>query len=67
MMMQEFVARTGFTPTAEEYAQIEQQYYDFDGDKDAFCKAFNVKAFTEGRRQKIESLKSDMAEAQKAA
>lgn len=37
MMMSEFIERTGFEPTAEEYAEIEEQYYSFNGDKDAFC------------------------------
>lgn len=27
-------------PTAEEYARIEEQYYAFPGDKDAFCRAW---------------------------
>ena len=40
MMMSEFIDRTGFEPTASEYERIEKAYYDFDGDKDAFCKAF---------------------------
>lgn len=40
MMMSEFIERTGFQPTASEYAKIEDAYYNFDGDKDAFCKAF---------------------------
>lgn len=40
MMMSEFIDRTGFEPTAKEYAKIEEAYYNFDGDKDAFCKAF---------------------------
>lgn len=40
MMMSEFVERTGFQPTTDEYEQIEDAYYNFDGDKDAFCKAF---------------------------
>lgn len=40
MMMSEFIGRTGFEPTASEYEKIEKAYYDFDGDKDAFCKAF---------------------------
>ena len=40
MMISEFIARTGFEPTAKEYAKIEEAYYNFDGDKDAFCKAF---------------------------
>ena len=33
MMISEFIERTGFQPTAEEYAKIEEAYYDFDGDK----------------------------------
>lgn len=35
MMMSEFIDRTGFEPTAKEYAKIEDAYYNFDGDKDA--------------------------------
>lgn len=40
MMISEFIERTGVTPTAEEYAVIEEQYYVFPGDKDAFCRAW---------------------------
>ena len=40
MMLSEFVERTGFEPLPFEYEKIEQAYYDFDGGKDAFCKAF---------------------------
>ena len=43
MMMSEFIERTGFQPLPFEYAKIEEAYYNFDGDKDGFCKAF-VKA-----------------------
>ena len=39
MMIREFVDRTGFEPTATEYAAIEEKYYSFDGSKDEFCKA----------------------------
>lgn len=38
MMMNEFIERTGFEPTMEEYREIEEAYYNFDGDKNAFCK-----------------------------
>ncbi|MBQ3442220.1 MAG: hypothetical protein IJG33_03130 [Selenomonadaceae bacterium] len=38
MMKIEFVKRTGYKPTAEEYKAIEAQYYDFDGDKNTFCR-----------------------------
>lgn len=40
MLMSEFIDRVGYQPTADEYAEIEQAYYVFDGDKDAFCKAW---------------------------
>lgn len=40
MMIREFVDRTGFEPTATEYAAIEEKYYSFDGSKDEFCKAW---------------------------
>lgn len=46
MLKEEFIARTGYTPTDAEYAAIEEDYYAFDGDKDAYCKAFDVEAFT---------------------
>lgn len=38
MMVQEFTERTKYEPTTEEYRYIEESYYDFDGDKDEFCK-----------------------------
>ena len=41
MLVQEFIDRTGYKPTAEEYAEIEQAYYVFKGDKDAFCRAWS--------------------------
>ena len=40
MMLEEFEKRTGYFPTLEEYEAIEQAYMNFDGDKDAFCKAY---------------------------
>ena len=43
MMISEFIERTGFEPTASEYAKIEKAYYDFNGNKDEFCKAFVMK------------------------
>ena len=38
MMIQEFTDRTKITPNAEEYHYIEQSYYDFEGNKEDFCK-----------------------------
>ena len=40
MMMKEFEARTGIHPTTDLYRIIEEYYYEFDGDKDEFCKAY---------------------------
>lgn len=40
MLVSEFIDRTGYRPTAEEYAEIEQAYYVFVGDKDKFCRAW---------------------------
>lgn len=40
MMKQEFEKLTNMTVTVEEYAEIEEQYMAFDGDKQAFTKAF---------------------------
>ncbi len=69
MMMSEFTERTGFEPTAEEYAEIEQQYYSFDGNKDAFCKHWKETVGVEGickaRAEKIAQLRSTMAETEK--
>lgn len=63
MMMSEFIERTGFEPTAEEYREIEEQYYEFDGDKDAFCKTWKkqsgIQRLTRARAEMIESLKAE--------
>lgn len=40
MMISEFIDRTGVRPTAEEYARIEEEYYEFNGNKDEFCRAW---------------------------
>ena len=44
MMLEEFEKRTGFYPTLVQYEAIERAYMDFDGDKDAFCKAYKKNA-----------------------
>ena len=44
MMLEEFEQRTGFYPTLVQYETIERAYMDFDGDKDAFCKAYKKNA-----------------------
>ncbi len=42
MNIKEFTERTGFYPTHEHYSFIEKAYMNFDGDKDAFCKAYRT-------------------------
>ena len=37
MLYTEFVERTGVSVDAQEYAAIEESYYNFDGNKDEFC------------------------------
>ena len=69
MMMSEFIERTGFEPTADEYAKIEEAYYNFDGDKNAFCKAFidgnGVSRLCRARAEEISRLRSVMLETEK--
>lgn len=69
MMMSEFIDRTGFEPTAKEYAKIEEAYYDFNGNKDEFCKAFvkngGEKKIYEARAEEIVQLKSELVEMEK--
>ena len=69
-MMQEFIDRTGFEPTNYEYKAIEEQYYGFDGDKDAFCKAWmknEMAAAVKARAARIEELKKELASEKEAA
>lgn len=40
MMPSEFEERTGYTPSNKEYHYIEESYYDYNGNKDDFCKAW---------------------------
>lgn len=42
MTKQEFIERTGFYPTDRLYRVIEETYMSYDGDKDAFCKAYRL-------------------------
>ena len=51
MLYREFTERTGIYPDANMYAAIEDAYYDFDGDKNDFCKAY--KANKDGLAEKI--------------
>ena len=42
MMMSEFETLTGFHPTDDLYAEIEEAYYEFDGQKREFCAAYKA-------------------------
>lgn len=53
MMINEFTKLTGIYPTRDLYAAIEAAYYEFNGDKVAFCKAY--KANTDGIAEKIQT------------
>ena len=71
MMMHEFIERTGFEPMPQEYAKIEEAYYNFDGDKDAFCKAFvqrdGEKQIYQARATEIDRLNSRILELDRSA
>ena len=70
MMISEFIELTGFEPSMEEYAEIEQQYYEFDGDKKAFCKHFiengGIQKVYDKRLATIQQLRSTMIETEKS-
>ena len=69
MMISEFIARTKFEPTAEEYDKIEEEYYNFDGDKDKFCRSWvrhgGIQRLSRERVRKINDLKKQLEEMQK--
>ena len=71
MMMSEFIERTGFQPMAFEYEKIEEAYYNFDSNKDAFCKAFveggGEKKIYQARAVEIERLNGKILEMGKDA
>ena len=59
MLQEEFEAMTGFKTTPDEYKEIEQQYYEFDGDKVQFCEAWKESEMGEvaaARQKRIEML-----------
>lgn len=69
MMISEFIERTGFEPTAAEYEKIEDAYYNFDGNKDEFCKVWKqnggIEQTCRDRAKKIEQLQSQIGEMEK--
>ena len=70
MMLSEFIERTGFEPMADEYAEIEEAYYGFDGDKNAFCKHWletvGVEGICKARAEKIKQLRATMLDIEKS-
>lgn len=68
-MISEFIERTGFEPTADEYAKIEEAYYNFDGDKGDFCRAFiarnGASQICKARAEEISRLRSVILETEK--
>ena len=60
MMRSEFIERTGFEPTFNEYQEIESQYMESDMDKDAWCKKWKrdggIVKYANSRRQYIDEL-----------
>ena len=69
MMISEFIERTGFQPTYDEYRKIEDAYYDFQGNKDEFCKQFvaenGEKKIYAARAAYIEDLESQLIDTEK--
>lgn len=60
MLMSEFVERTGYQPSNEEYAHIEESYYTFPGDKDEFCAQWK-KDYKDGHWERELTLRRRMA------
>ena len=65
MMLSEFEERTTYAPSAEEYRFIEDSYYEFDGNKDEFCKWFK-KAQKSGEWEKELRLRKQIADMMEA-
>ena len=60
MMRSEFIERTGFDPTADEYHEIESQYMESDLDKDKWCAKWKrdggIIRYANARRRRVEEL-----------
>ena len=63
MLYEEFIALTGYRPSYEEYVQIERNYMAFDGDKQAFCKAWVMVNSATVEQYKIDTEKLSKMEA----
>lgn len=68
MMLSEFIDRTGFEPTAEEYRDIEAEYMGCDVHKDIFCKQWvkhgGIQRLSRMRVRRIEELEQKLATVQ---
>ncbi len=64
MMKSEFIERTGFEPTEDEYREIEQEYMGCDIDKDQFCKEWKknggIQRLMRLRARRIEELEAEV-------
>ena len=69
MLQDEFYKRTGIDPTADEYKEIEEAYYNYPGDKDSFCKEWikdgGPEKLIRNRAKKITELEMELAEQKK--
>lgn len=70
MMMSEFIERTNFEPTLEEYVAIEQEYYNFPGDKNVFCRKWlrdgGIQRLSRERVKKIYALQQELITLQRS-
>ena len=62
MMKKEFEVLTGIFPSDELYKAIEAAYYDFAGDKTAFCKAYKANKDGIAERIQREGYSAELAE-----
>lgn len=66
MLKSEFIERTGWEPTNEEYEKIEEEYYNYPGNKDDFCADFVISGrttyYARQRTKKIDALKAEVQE-----
>ena len=64
MMKSEFIERTGFEPTADEYEEIEREYMGTGTEKDIFCKQWKKQGGFERlmrlRARQIEELEAEI-------
>lgn len=71
MMISEFIERTGFEPTAAEYAEIESEYMGCDIDKDKFCRQWKknggIQRLSRQRVRRIEELEQQLTTVQAVA